>query len=99
MIAESRSIHGFIAIPLAQIGPPWMSSSEFTTLALDRCYIDRIMTLGLTEDERVALAALLKRMIEDGRYPLPPASPAQSDTGEAAIPATCRRALSRAEEI
>jgi hypothetical protein len=30
------------------------------------------MPLDLTEDEKVALAALLKRTIEDDRYPLSP---------------------------
>jgi hypothetical protein len=30
------------------------------------------MTLDLTEDEKLALAALLKRTLEDDRYPLSP---------------------------
>jgi hypothetical protein len=32
--------------------------------------IDGVMTLDLSEDEKLALAALLKRTIEDDHYPL-----------------------------
>jgi hypothetical protein len=60
------------------------------------------MTLDLTDDEKLALAALLKRTIEDDRYPLSPLRPLKAILAKLEPPRAAAEpypgALSRAEE-
>jgi hypothetical protein len=57
------------------VNPGHVSSSPGALLGLStrpRPYIDGIVTLDLSDDEKLALAPLLTRAIEDDRYPLSP---------------------------
>jgi hypothetical protein len=58
------------------------------------------MTPDLTEDEQLALAALLKRTIEGDRYPPSPRlRPLKAILAKLEPPASRCRALSRAEAL
>ena len=67
--------------------------------ARSKHHIEGIMMLDLSEDEKLALAALLKLTIEDDRCPLSPRLRPLNAILEAGTAASCCGALPRAEAI